>query len=409
MTEAARNETLMPSGRGRILCASLAIAAVGLAFMVLSSRLAIAELLYLLLPIAACSRLLITSQGGLRGPATAVAAAALPLTCFILPYMADQQMGSLLDGLFVLPQKRLQFASLDMPPAHWIVAGIPLVAIVMPLPLLDRARGFATRPVVGMLWLLGLTVPILSLYDMTSYQVIWQSVRAFAALLPIACCWLILSERVHDPKQRRILFGLASMLAWASLVQFPFSAAIYFCYVTPLTVTAAVAAAGNSAAIRRPLVGVAAALLLTFALVSMNPGYIFNLGWRHETQALNVPLNLPRADLRVSAADAVTYRRVVELIESHIGTGRLVAGPDCPELYFLTGQFSPTGSLFDFFTTDASGEGGLRHLPAWTTARVVVLNHRRTFSPGLSPDLGASVRRMFPESEAAGPFEVRWR
>ncbi len=412
-----QREPLEPANRTRrLICLGFGLATVGLALAILSSRLAPAELLYLLLPIAACSRLLVTASGqspsmtlarSLVAPAVAVASAAVPLICFLAPYLIDQRLGALINGLVVLPQKRLQFASFEMPPAYWIAAGIPLVAVIMP------AGRWSGRPVPGgiraALWSLAVVATVSSLYHALSYQVIWQSARAFAALLPVVICSLLLAQRFDDPKQRSILFGCAAMLAWSSLVQFPFSAPIYFCYVAPLGVVAAVVVAANNRALRRPFVGAAAVLLLLFSVFSMNRGYVYNLGVVHEPQAFHVPLNHPKADLRVSGPDAAIYRRVVAAVNKHLEGGTLVAGPDCPEVYFLTGQFSPSGSLFDFFVADTDITRGLDDLSGWSDARVIVLNHRRTFSPPLSTDLVTAVRSQFPESTSAGPFEVRWR
>jgi hypothetical protein len=396
-----------------VLRASVALGALGFALAILRSRLALAELLYLVLPIAACSGLVLTVDGrDKRLPlATALAAAAVPLLCFIAPYVIDGQLGTLVHGLLILPQKRLQFASLGMSSPQWILTGIPLVAMIV-LPF----RGSRASPhpalsrlAVTALWVVVVTLPITALYNVWSYQLIWQSARGFTALLPVVSCWLLFSGRIQDTKQRWILFGMVSMLAWASLVQFPFSGAIYFCYVTPLAVIAAAAAAGSTG-IRRPAVRAAAALLLTFALLILNRGYIYNLGFEHdESYVLNVPLELDRASIQVSAADASTYGALVKLVAEHLGDGRLIAGPDCPEVYFLTGHFSPSGAMFDFFVNEVAIEDGSSDMSQWISARVVVLNHRRTFSPPPSSHLTARIRTLFPNVAVAGPFEVRWR
>ena len=42
-------------------------------------------------------------------------------------------------------------------------------------------------------------------------------------------------------KKRQQLFLLISVLALTSLIQFPFAAPVYFCYVTPLILLAVVA------------------------------------------------------------------------------------------------------------------------------------------------------------------------
>ena len=177
---------------------------------------------------------------------------------------------------------------------------------------------------------------------------------------------------------------MVTFLAWASLVQVPFSAPIYFCYVAPLAVVAGVALAGHNGALARPAVGVAAAVMLAFALISMNRGYVYNLGVIHQPFAYTTPLDLERASLCVSRDDAVSYRRVIELVSTHIGNGKLVAGPDAPEVYFLAGRFSQSGSLFDFFADQPSADGGLSDMSGLAGASVVVLNHDQQFSIGLS-------------------------
>ena len=219
-----------------------------------------------------------------------------------------------------------------------------------------------------------------------------------------------MSKHARDGRERRVLFGFAAFLAWPSLVQIPFSAPIYFCYVTPLAVLAAVAVAGHNAVLLRRVIGVAAAVLLTFALAGMNRGYVYNLGGFHRVFAFDTPLDLERASLRVNRADAVTYRRVVELISIHIGDGQLVAGPDCPEVYFLTGRSALSGTLFEFFTETVSDEGGLNDMPGLPARQRGGAEPRPQCSlRGRRRILLPRVRRLFPNSEGVGTFEVRWR
>ena len=85
-----------------------------------------------------------------------------------------------------------------------------------------------------------------------------------------------------------------------------------------------------------------------------------------------------------------------------------MAGPDTPEVYFLTGQFSRSGRLFDFFSAGdtASDDEAFKE---WAAADVVVLYHRRRFSPALPEALTAKLRLEFPNGESVDSFEVRWR
>ena len=292
-----------------------------------------------------------------------MASAALPLVCFVIPYVINGQLGHLLNGLFILPQRRLEFASMAMPPAGWILAGLPLVAVALPFPGLARTSVIGIR-LTGIVacssWGGGRDCESPPRDDVSGYLALGSR-----ACGPASGCWHVGSlclVEYRDAKQRWILFGFASMLAWASLVQFPFSAPIYFCYTTPLVIIAAVAVAGNSGTLRRPVFGGATALLLVFAVAVMNRGYIYNLGFEHNAYALNASLDPPKASLQVSAVDAETYRRVRQLIAEHLGTGRLVAGPDCPEVYFLADQFSPSGTLFDFFAGRCTCDRATKHV-----------------------------------------------
>jgi hypothetical protein len=415
----AQRDTRLNTRAARFLATAVAISGMAVALGILRSRLSLSDLLYLFLPIAACCRLLISAsahdepahpQELRNGLIPALAGAAVPIACFVAPYIAGAHLGTFLHGAFALPQRRVQFASFELPPPHWIVAGIPLLLVVSPLPRFGWWQELTWRRSVAAIGTVAaVALAYAALSDQMTYQLIWQSARAMSALLPVAICTVIESGHVRDLKRHWTLFAAAVMLAWASLVQFPFSAPIYFCYIAPLAVIGAVALADSSNASRRPALPVAAALLLAFAVASMNRGYVYNLGGVHRVTEPVVPLDLERVSLRVSEPDAVMYRRVMSLVATHIGDGTLVAGPDCPEVYFLAGRFSPSGTLFDFFDDHASLEGGVDDLPGWRSARVVVLNHSRRFSFGPSTHFAAKVRKAFPKSEGVGTFEVRWQ
>src|SRR6185436_11994653 len=146
------------------------------------------------------------------------------------------------------------------------------------------------------------------------YQAIWQSTRGFAALLPIVICVRIMAANGTSPAERTTLFMAASMLAWLSLNQFPFAAPIYFMYNAPLAVLAALALADRTGALRRDTMLPWAVLLMLFAMLSANRGYIQNLGVAHDRRVFDGRLDLPRAHLRVGDGDARTYRAVVASI-----------------------------------------------------------------------------------------------
>ncbi len=197
------------------------------------------------------------------------------------------------------------------------------------------------------------------------------------------------------------------MLAWASLNQFPWASPAYFCYVAPLAVVAGVALASAGSCLRPQAILPWTLMALLFAVVSPHRAYMQTLGAYHVPRRLDAPLNLTRAHLNVSPGDAETYQALVSSIERHLNRGRLVAGPDSPEVYFLVGLFNPTGVLFDFFSGDTANSSN--ELVKWAMADVVVVNLRPEFSPAPKAALLVHVRREFPHGEVIGKFEIRWR
>jgi hypothetical protein len=388
-----------------------AVAAVVFAFFILRSRLIPAETVYLLLPVLACSAVLLLSHESardgawatLRAPVIAMACALATIAVFVLPYIARHQFDQLVNGLVVLPQRRLEFASMRMPPLQTILFGVPLLAAIVPLP--GRTKTSARRHAQLYMASIGAAFAVAALYNQAVYQVVWQGMRSLGALIPFAASVFLIRQVEIEPARRRMLFALTSMLAWASLVQFPFSAPIYFCYVTPLVVLTAAALASTRPGLwSRPAFAAVFSVALLFGILAMNRGYIFNLGVVHDPVAYDTDLRLDRAGLKMHSAEAQIYHRSVRQVQRHLRGGRLVAGPDSPEVYFLSGEFSPTGALFDFFSDSPSG------IPAhWNDATVVVLNHRAAFSDSLAVEGLEQLRRQFPHSETNGHLEVRWR
>ena len=381
----------------------------------LAARLFSAEGIYLFLPVAACAVVLFRPCTGqpaqspvgspLARAAVVTACAALPIACLLIPYAMHDRIWDFLYGAFVLPRRRLVFASAAMPPAWLIVSGLPVLGLVVAAP----GSGVLSRSprARALLWAAAVALPLFALWSAAGYQVIWQSSRAVAALLPVAMCWRLASGRIVDPRQRRISFAAAAFLAWMALNQFPFAAPIYFCYVAPLAVIAGVVAAADAGIVQRRAAAAWAAMLLLFALLSLNRGYIQSLGVAHDPRRFDAELNLPRAHLTVGRDDVRVYRRLMSAMLSHPGAA-LVAGPDCPEVYFLSGRVHPSGTLFDFLSR-AGGENGSRELAAWSQADLVVVNHAPHFSPPPSQELLEVLRGRFPYGEEIGPFEIRRR
>src|SRR5205814_8018178 len=117
----------------------------------------------------------------------------------------------------------------------------------------------------------------------------------------------------------------------------------YFLYTAPLAVIAGVAATDAAASIEGSTRTAWAMLLLLFAVITINRSYVSWIGIEHMPVRLDAGLELPNAHLNVGEDSALEYRALISLIRSKLGSGRLIAGPDCPEVYFLAGRVNPAG------------------------------------------------------------------
>ena len=203
------------------------------------------------------------------------------------------------------------------------------------------------------------------------------------------------------------LYVITTITALFGLNQFPFSVPVDFCYVAPfavLTLFAVLGAAGGPAkAYRAPLL----VALGIFAGLSLNRGYLDNMGYEHKVVRFDTKLALPRASLRVSQEDAEMYRRVAMLVAQHSQGDPIYAFPDCPEIYYLASKQNPIPADFDVFyplTTE-------QILRIWIdrNVRLVVINHRPRFSGPPASSLLDAARSTFGHAERVGLFEVRWR
>ena len=393
----------------------LAIASVIVVVFIMRSGLAAGEFVYLIVPVAASCAAFVISSGRMsdsqrlnwRALLIASAAASVPVLLLLIPYISSDRIGAFINGVLVLPQRRLQFTSLPMrPPTQMAAAAAAIIWVFLaPRSLTVRERRIAEYA----RWIVALLLVVLSVRFQLVYMFIWEAARGFAALLPVIALWIVVSgPKVVDYKDERVLFVSSATLAWASLAQFPFASPIYFCYVAPLAVIAGVMVLKQFPEKQRLGDGPTLAIALAFALVCLNRDYVWNMGWFHQVQHLNTPLAVPRATLYVDEREARVYGRVVPLVQQHLGPRGLMAGPDAPEVYFLTGQFSRSGRLFDFFSRGAAVSEA-EVFEEWAAADVIVLYHRQRFSPPLPATLTTRLRLEFPKGEFVDSFEVRWR
>jgi hypothetical protein len=345
-----------------------------------------------------------------------VAGIAIPIALFLVPYFLTGNVSLLARDIFAVSGRLIGQASMK-PPMLWFAEGCVVNVLLIAVLLLTRSK---TAPIAWEALLLGLPValliPIALLLAYRTrffYQLVWSTIWVFAPVVVVVGVGLL----VHRSKLNRLevvprqrLFLTLSVTAACSLIQFPFSNTIYFCYIAPLvwlSITAVV-----SLMERPPRLAVAGMMCFCFlyAVFELTPGFVYHLGVEYAPDTQIVKLNLPRAGgLRVTAATASEYEELVSIIRQHARGKYILAKPDSPEVYFLSGFQDPTGIFFDFYEDDAGRTERALAAIQLHNINLVVLNHRPPFAGPIADDLKTALECEFPNRADAGDFEVRWK
>lgn len=197
---------------------------------------------------------------------------------------------------------------------------------------------------------------------------------------------------------------LVMVAAFATLVGFPQYNLVYTLYVLPL-VLVALAPIARVAAIPSSLVvwAVFSVLLLTIILALTDR---LENGVPTAAPIERIALSTERGGLAV-ASRYEPWIAALDFIELHSGSGGFWAGPEMPELYFLTDTRHPFGQTYEFLDPQPYGAA----LPAALDSAgicAIVLN-RPIVSPVLDEQTMTEIRELFPFEEPVTSLELRWR
>jgi hypothetical protein len=215
-----------------------------------------------------------------------------------------------------------------------------------------------------------------------------------------------------SPLLQQQLVLLLALSAVCSLVQFPFTVKIYFCYFAPLLVLAVAAITSVTKQIRNPGALICALVFyVIFAITRIAPVaiyefYVYELSIDNESFKSSpiTTLHLPRAGvLRIRNARFV--EAMTAAVQEHAGTGPVIATPECPEVYFLSGHRNPTRDDNANLPEDI-----LHAIKDNDDIKVFVINDSATFSNStLTPDVMAAVTAIFPQRVKIDKYWVCWR
>ena len=331
----------------------------------------------------------------------------VPVLLYLLPYLHAHALGRWFYGVLVIPTGRLQ---LTFYPSIHPVAAICCMPLVVLLLLSSRSLpAFHGRLTLGLLSGVAVAALFFCLRYPDFARWVWVSAAASIPVIVIAGAIKLWAGNLRREPASRLMLLLA-VTSLCSVIQFPFSVPMYSCYVAPLLIlTCAALAHTDAIPARLPLTVPVGLFYLLFAALILLPNQIYRRGMSLQTTPAKA-FTLPRAaGMKGDTVLVETYEQVVAEIARHGGTSAIWAGPDCAELYFLSGRRNPTPVLWEALS---GADRDPRRILNWVESagvRVVVINHTDPTPSGPMPALLENeLRRRFPYSRTVDAFEVRW-
>ena len=338
-----------------------------------------------------------------------LAGVALPVVLFLVPYARSGALGAFVHGVFVLPMRRFGIASYPALPLWTMLALVPFAVLV---PWGRRnATGIGRRETTLLAIALVLVLGASGGFSVL-YRIIWYAARSLLLVLVIAGVFLLARTRDADarsPLLREQTMLLLTVTALCSLVQFPFSAPIYFCYIAPLVVLLAVALYACARLHVRTLPTLVGAFFAAFALLRVAGSPLSGMRVQYSPPPTMAALSLERGGIEIPQIAAVVYDSLVPRLRAHARGGYTWASPDTPEIYFLSGLRNPTRSLFEMFDDSTNGDERLLRTLAAHGVTAIALNSQPSFSPAITQQLFVQLAAQYPHAQNIGPFQLRWR
>ena len=417
----ARNEGSAARVARRVVFVGVPAASALFVGAVLAEKLGPAEAVNLLLPVVAICAL--TAWSGFRRDGEGagslaslfgsafpfLAGVTLPIFLLAAPYLASGSLGDLYTGLFVTPRGRLESGYYGTAAPAAFVFAVPVLVVL--LALRKRTRAARNADVAASV-ALG-AVLLISTVTLVGYLTMWYTTTS---LLPVGVIvGVAVLARHADPGARArqtSVFLLLALTAFVALVQFPFGAPVYFCFVAPLAVLAWLAMFRHTPlheSSSRIFPSLLLASIVAFGFV-VDHSVLYQDGTRPNGNPQTVILDSDRAWIRVSPTHRAVYLETSALLQAHARGRYIYAGPDTPEIYALTGLRNPTRSLFDYLDPSDSARGAnlLRTLRSHGVTAIVI-NAQPGFSRRLEPRTVARLRAEYPHHERVGAFDVRWK
>jgi hypothetical protein len=333
-----------------------------------------------------------------------VLGALLPLLGFLVFLLWTGALSQTIDGVLVKPFRRMDSAMMHPPPPTELIYSIGLGLLLA----MSASRRVTT--------IVAIVVAV-----MFAAVVFWSGGNARIYAMGVLAAWglpllaaagagwlLITRGHGHARRATDAVVVITSIACATLLVEFPFASPSYLFYTIPLSTVALAAVVGAAGRTPASVQLVVVIFLLVFGLVRVNPGTAESFGFRFIETDETVRMKLARSSLRVRAADAARYEALIAAVEVLAKDRTLWAGPDAPEVYFLSGVPNRTRTLFDFLDV-AAGTVPITERVRAVQASLVVLNLQPDFSKPPDQATVDALRVEFPNARSVPGFLVFWR
>jgi hypothetical protein len=331
---------------------------------------------------------------------------AIPIILLLIPYVVTSSVSELIQGVFVKPRLRIDAVTYSLPSQVHLALVLPVLSLLVlgltPVGKWDRWISLFTA-----------LLSILLLYFSMSYLVfnlVFVMVQLSLPVIAIVAACLLLFDRSLTDQRRIGIYLLAAVTSFVTLVQYPFSAPIYFCFVAPLVVVLTLVTLASQPYSMIRVQWTIATFGLVFGIVFLNQFPFFD---NPEFAKMDPPihlLDLPRGGLFLSGRDQEKYDRLVRTIQSNTpNQSNIFAGPDCPEIYFLSERKNPTRTLYELFDPPEIDDAVRLQSILERDIPLVVINLEPSHSRKFTEHFVNQLRSHFPKSETIGNFLVVYK
>ena len=333
-----------------------------------------------------------------------VLGALLPLIVFAAFLLWTGALSETIDGVLVKPFRRMDSAMMHPPPPSALINSIGLGLLL---------AMSANRRVTTIVAIVAAVVFAAVVYSSGGNPRVY-AIGVLAAwglpfLAAAGAAWLLLTRGKDSADRSTGAAVVLTAIACATLLlEFPFAAPTYLMYTIPLSMVALAAVVGAAGRTPASVQLVVAIFLLVFGLVRVNPGTAESFGWQFIESDETVRMKLPKSGLRVRASDAERYEALIGAVQVLAKDRTLWAGPDAPEVYFLSGVPNRTRTLFDFLDATAGTVPLIERVRA-AQASLVVLNLQPDFSARPDQATVDALRVEFPNARSVPGFLVFWK